>query len=115
MLDFAVAACTLAGIAGGFMLGTRIFRGRFAPWPLSLTHAAFGTTAILLAVFSAYRGIGLPNVNGALFMLIITAIGGFSLARLHWRQQIPRTVLIFLHVTFAVIGFGLLVSAAMST
>jgi len=115
MLDLAVAACTLAGIAGGFMLATRIFRGQFAPWALSMAHATFGTAAIVLAAVSAYRRIGLPNVNGALFMLIITAIGGFSLARLHWRQQIPRTVLIFLHVTFAVIGFGLLISASMAT
>ena len=114
MLDIAVAACALAGIAGVFM-AAYLFRAELAPWALSLLHGALGLTVVTLVATSAFRRIGAPMVNGALFVLVITAIGGLSLAMLHWRGETARSSLVLWHAVFAVIGFGLLVAAALAT
>jgi hypothetical protein len=113
MLDLAVAACALAGV-GGVLLAAYIFRADLAPWALSAAHGSLGLTVVVLTAISAFRRTGGPMINGALFMLVITAIGGLSLASLHWRGETARSALVLWHAVFAVIGFGLLVAAALA-
>jgi hypothetical protein len=104
------------GALGGVALATYVLRGKFAPWALSLLHAALGATGLVLTAI-VVLGVGQnpPAHSGlALLLLTLAALGGFFLASYHLRKQHgPKTVVV-IHASVAVIGFLLLAGAAFS-
>ncbi|HEX6662011.1 MAG TPA: hypothetical protein VF067_09110 [Sphingomicrobium sp.] len=111
MLKIAVLIFAI-GALGGLVMAMRILRGQLAPWALSLLHAALGATGLVLTAL-VVLGPGAPSmVSIALAILVIAALGGFYLASIHARQQLPPKAVVFVHAGAAVVGFLLLACGA---
>jgi hypothetical protein len=56
---------------------------------------------------------GTPGrLAAALGLLVIAALGGFYLASIHLRREIPPKAVVFVHAGVAVVGFLTLLSLA---
>lgn len=109
MLKLAVLIFAI-GAVGGLVMATRVLRGQFAPWALSLLHAALGATGLVLtALVVLGKSAEVPSIVPiALLILVVAALGGFFLASFHARKQLPSRGVVFTHAGVAVIGFLLL-------
>ena len=109
MLKLAVLIFAI-GAVGGLVMATRVLRGQFAPWALSLLHAALGATGLVLtAIVVLGKSADVPSIVPiALLILVVAALGGFFLASFHARKQLPSRGVVFTHAGVAVIGFLLL-------
>src|SRR5881394_2069263 len=105
MLNIAAVVFAIAAL-GGIVLAAHVLRGRFAPWALSLLHAALGAAGLVLVLGGA-RG----NAALALGLLVLAALGGFLLASFHYRKQLPPKAIVVVHAVVAVAGFGVLLAA----
>jgi hypothetical protein len=93
------------GALGGIALASFVLRGRLAPWPLSLLHAALGAIGLIIVLYAALTaGISKAALT-ALVILIIAALGGFYLASIHLRSKVAPRPIVFVHAGVAVIGF----------
>lgn len=93
------------GALGGIALASFVLRGRLAPWPLSLLHAALGAIGLIIVLYAALTaGISKAALT-ALVILIIAALGGFYLASIHLRSMVAPGRIVFVHAGVAVIGF----------
>ena len=101
IIVFAIAAL------GGLILASSVLRGRFAPWSLSMLHAALGATGLILVLLAILQGTARP-VATAFVILLIAALGGFYLASLHLRKNIPPKGVVVIHAAAAVTGFLIL-------
>lgn len=108
LIVFAVAA------VGGLVLALHVLRGKFAPWPLSLLHAALGATGLALLLFAVLQGLAGSLAKWALGLFVVAALGGFYLASLHRRRALPPKGVVLLHALLAVSGFGLLAAAVLA-
>ena len=112
MLKIAVLIFAI-GALGGLVMAMRVLRGQMAPWALSLLHAALGATGLVLTALVAFGGSGPPQIVPiALIVLVIAALGGFYLASIHARQQLPPRAVVVIHAGVAVVGFLLLCGGA---
>lgn len=112
MLKLAVLIFAI-GALGGLVMAMRILRGQMAPWALSLLHAALGATGLILTALVLFGPNGAPAiVPTALVFLVIAALGGFYLASVHARRQLPPRAVVFIHAGVAVVGFLLLCGGA---
>jgi hypothetical protein len=102
---FAVAAL------GGVVLAAHVLRARFAPWALSLLHAALGAAGIVLVLVAVLQGAAPSRATLALVLFVVAALGGFFLASFHYRQKLPPAAVVIVHALVAVAGFGVLLSA----
>lgn len=105
---FAVAA------AGGLLMaGIRLAGNRNPPIAIAYVHgllAGAGLTLLLYAVIAG--GIG-GRAATAAWILLAAAAGGSALNLLyHWRQQPLPKGLMFGHIALALLGVGLLYTAA---
>jgi hypothetical protein len=109
MLNIAAIVFAVAAL-GGIVLALHVLRGRFAPWALSLLHAALGAAGIVLllvVVIGGARG----NTPLALGLFVVAALGGFFLASFHYRKQLPPAAIVIVHAVVALAGFGTLLAA----
>ncbi len=106
MLIYAVIIFAIAAL-GGLVLASSVLRGKFAPWSLSLLHAALGAAGLILVLLAAMQGSG-GAVTTALIILLIAAFGGFYLASMHLRKSIPPKGVVIIHAALAVTGFLIL-------
>jgi energy-converting hydrogenase Eha subunit F len=112
MLKIAVLIFAIGAI-GGLVMAMRVLRGQMAPWALSLLHAALGATGLVLTALVVFGGSDASRmVPIALAILVVAALGGFYLASIHARQQLPPRPVVFIHAGVAVIGFLLLCGGA---
>jgi FtsH-binding integral membrane protein len=109
MLKLAVLIFAI-GALGGLIMATRVLRGQFAPWALSLLHAALGATGLVLtAIVVLGKSANVASIVPiALLILVVAALGGFYLASIHARRQHPPRAGVFIHAGVAVVGFLLL-------
>jgi hypothetical protein len=104
MLGYALVVFAI-GALGGIALASFVLRGRLAPWPLSLLHAALGAIGLIIVLYAALTaGISKAALT-ALVILIIAALGGFYLASIHLRSMVAPGRIVFVHAGVAVIGF----------
>jgi hypothetical protein len=110
MLKIAVLVFAI-GALGGLVMAMRVLRGQFAPWALSLLHAALGAAGLVLTALVVLG----PKTEGvasiipiALLILVVAALGGFYLASFHARKQLPAKGVVVTHAGLAVVGFLLL-------
>ena len=106
MLQIAVLIFAI-GAVGGLIMATRVLRGQFAPWALSLLHAALGATGLVLTALVVLGKTAdvASIVPIALLILVVAALGGFFLASFHARKQLPPRAVVVIHAGVAVIGF----------
>jgi hypothetical protein len=109
MLTYSLLVFALAALAGLFM-ATRVLRAQFAPWAMSLLHAALGATGLILLIVMLLKGSPPQRMTIAFVLLLIAALGGFLLASFHARQKLPPKGVVFVHAGVAVIGFLTLLS-----
>jgi hypothetical protein len=109
MLNYALVIFAIAA-AGGLLLASRVLRGKFAPWALSLLHALLGATGLILLIVLLVQGSTAQRVLIGFVLLLIAALGGFFLASFHLRKQLPPKAVVIVHAGVAVIGFLTLLS-----
>jgi len=112
MLIYALVAFGI-GALGGLVLASSVLRGQFAPWALSLLHAALGATGLVLLIVALMNGAANP-VRIAFILLLVAALGGFFLASFHLRKLMPPRGVVFLHAGLAVAGFLTLAGTALN-
>lgn len=110
MLTYATIILAIAAV-GGLILAAHVLRDKFAPWSLSLLHAALGATSLILLVLVLTQGNYPQLVLIAFILILIAALGGFYLTSFHVRKRIPKTNIVVLHACVAVAGFLTLVAA----
>jgi len=112
MLSAALIVLAIAA-AGGAILASHVLRDRFAPWALSLLHAALGATALILLGLVAVQSTDRLILAG-LGLLVVAALGGFFLASFHLRHKLAPKPVVVLHALLAVGGFGVILAAALA-
>ncbi|HNP37109.1 MAG TPA: hypothetical protein PKK10_14755 [Woeseiaceae bacterium] len=113
MLTASVIVFAIAAL-GGVVLALHVLRDKFAPWALSLVHALLGATGLVLLLLAVLKGAGGSLATSALVVFIVAALGGFFLASVHYRKQLPPKGIVVLHALLAVTGFGLLLTAVLT-
>lgn len=110
------SALAVFGVAalGGLVMAARIWKGQFAPWALSLLHAALGATGLVLVGLLLLQGTGAQPLAIAFMLLLIAALGGFFLASFHLRQKLPPKAIVAVHAAVAVAGFLTLASVVVA-
>jgi hypothetical protein len=109
LLNAAAVVFAIAAL-GGIVLAAHVLRGKFAPWALSLLHAALGAAGIVLVLVTVIQGLR-GNATLALGLFVIAALGGFFLASFHYRKQLPPSAVVVVHAVVALAGFGALLAA----
>lgn len=109
MLTWALIVFAVAAL-GGLVLASHVLRGKFAPWVLSLGHAALGALGLILLLVILIQGSAAQRVLIGFVLLVIAALGGFFLASFHLRKQLPPKPVVAIHGAVAVIGFLTLLS-----
>jgi chaperone required for assembly of F1-ATPase len=106
MLKLAILVFAI-GALGGLYMALHVLRGRLAPWAVSILHAALGATGLVLtALVVLGKTVEVEKIVPiALVILVVAALGGFYLALIHARKQIPARGVVFLHAGLAVVGF----------
>ena len=84
LLNVAAIVFAIAAL-GGIVLAAHVLRGKFAPWALSLLHAALGAAGIVLVLVTVIQGLR-GNAALALGLFVVAALGGFFLASFHYRK-----------------------------
>lgn len=103
MTGYALALFVVAAL-GGLAMALKIFRGRHAPWPLSLLHAGLGATGLVLLLLAVIGGTAESRVTAALIVLVVAALGGFYLAALHLKKAVAPTGVVLVHAAVAAVG-----------
>ena len=109
MLIYGLTSFAIAAV-GGLILAAHVLRGKFAPWALSLLHAALGALGLLLMIALLVQGAAPKAVLVGFLLLLVAALGGFFLASFHLRQRLPPNAVVLVHASVAVVGFLTLLS-----
>lgn len=109
MLTFAIVVFVLAAI-GGLVLASRVLRGKFAPWPVSVIHALAGATGLVLLLFALFSNQNESRLLTALVVLVVAALGGFFLASFHLRKRLAPKAIVVVHAGVAATGLILLLT-----
>ncbi|MGH8133892.1 MAG: hypothetical protein ACRETG_09830 [Steroidobacteraceae bacterium] len=107
VLIFALAAVV------GLTMALAVFKGNFPPVPSAVIHGALAATGLVLVLILVIQGARGPTL-GALVFFLLAALGGFTLAfAYHARKKKLPPSLVVGHAVLAVIGFLLLLTAAL--
>lgn len=109
MLMYALIVLAI-GAVGGLVMATRVLRGHFAPWALSVLHALLGATGLVLLILLMLQGSPPQRVVVGFGLLLLAALGGFFLASFHLRRALPPKAVVLIHAGAAVAGFLTLLS-----
>lgn len=104
MLTYALIAFAVAAV-GGLILAAHVLRDKFAPWALSLLHAALGGLGLILLITLLLQGSASQGVMIGFMLLLVAALGGFFLASFHLRKRLPPKAVVLIHAGVAVAGF----------
>lgn len=111
MLTYAVTVFALAAL-GGVFLAAQVLRDRFAPWAVSLIHAALGALGLILLIAALAQGGVAQAVWIGFVILLVAALGGFFLASFHLRKRLPPKAVVMIHAGAAAVGFLTVLSQA---
>ena len=108
VLVFAVAALL------GLTMAVAVFKGRFPPVSSAVIHGLFAATGLVLLIIAVYAHGVTGAAKWALGFFLLAALGGFALALgFHARKKNLPPGLVAGHAVIAVIGFLLLLGAAL--
>ena len=104
-LDAIIVGLFMATIAMGVITYQRSHRrGRWIP-ALGLTHGALGLVAVALLTFRAVTGPENLWFNSAIFLFLLTLIGGAFAFLVRRRDEAPILPVVLLHAVAAVVAF----------
>lgn len=107
VLIFALAAVV------GLTMALAVLQGKFPKVGSAIIHGILAATGLVLVLVLVLQGARGPTL-GALVFFLIAALGGFTLAfAFHARKKNLPANLVVGHAVLAVIGFLLLLSAAL--
>ena len=104
MIIYAVIVFALAAL-GGLYLAGHVLRDRLAPWTVSLLHAGLGALGLILLIAALVQGRASQAVLIGFVILLVAALGGFFLASVHLRKNLPPKAVVVAHAGVAVVGF----------
>jgi hypothetical protein len=113
MLQVSAIVLLVTAAVGVAMAIVRFVRSRNPPAWLSMLHgllAAAGLTLVGYAAFGA--GISALATTGLVLLVLAAAVGAFLNLAFQWKQRLLPPMLVAVHATLAVIGFGCLLLAA---
>ena len=109
MLEYAIGIFLVAAV-GGLIMALMVFKGKMAPWALSILHMLLGATGLVLAGIAAMTVGGGVLLMG-LVVLLGAAIGGFYLASIHLSKEIAPKPAVIVHAMAGVTGVVFLLIA----
>lgn len=98
----------LVAAVGGLIMAVGIFRERKPPMALAAAHGAAAAVGLLLVAKVWLDGDATAPVLAGLAVLVVAALGGFYLLRIHLRAGAHPKAVVALHAVLAVGGVGLL-------
>jgi len=108
ILIFAITA------AVGLTMALAVFQGRLPPVGSAVVHGALAATGLVLLIVAVCVHRAAGAARWALGFFLVAALGGFILAfAYHARKKNLPTNFVVGHATLAVIGFLLLLAAAL--
>lgn len=115
MIDTAAVLLGLAALGGLLMLFHRFGQKRNPPVWLAMVHGFAAAAALTLLVYG-WVVAGLPPLaQAAVVLFVLAALGGVVLnLRDHWNHVLLARGLVIGHFAIAVIGYALLVMAALA-
>ena len=114
MIRTAAVLMTITALGGLAMAGIRFASDKQPPTWLAMLHGLLAAAAVTLLVYAAAT-VGLPSLAlWALVLFVVAALVGVHLnLSYHWKQLLLPKGLVVGHALVAVIGFVLLVVAAL--
>lgn len=109
MLIYAIIVFAIAAV-GGLVLAAQVLYGKFAPWALSLLHAALGAIGLVLLITLLAQDNMSPKVLIGFILMLVAALGGGFLASFHVRRKLPPKAVVVIHPGVAIVGFLTLAS-----
>ena len=113
VLWVAIVLFAMAAAGGLVMAGVRTFGGRNPPAWLAMLHGLLAGAGLTLLLFATFT-VGVPTYAiWAVVLFIIAALGGvfLNLGYQEKRALLPKPVM-YVHALIAVVGFVLLIVAA---
>jgi len=105
-----VIVFVLVAIAG-IGLTSHVWKGKFAPWWMSVGHGLVGAVAMLLLVVTVIANRDdMPNMVIPLYILLVAGLSGFYLASLHARKLVASHGVVIAHIGMALAGVGALIA-----
>ena len=113
MLTWALVVFAAAAVAG-LTMAIGHFKGRTPSVGVALIHGALAATGLVLLLIAVF-GQGAPNpARWALYLFLIAAIGGFTLALgFHARKRPLPTGFVAGHALLAVTAFLILIAGVL--
>ncbi len=113
MLTWALVIFAAAAVAG-LTMAVGVFKGRTPSVGVALIHGAFAATGLILLLLAVFRqGAGNP-ARWALYLFLIAAVGGFTLALgFHARKRPLPKAFVAGHALLAVTAFLILVAGVL--
>src|SRR6185369_11524593 len=114
MVRTAAVLLTLTALGGLAMAGIRFAGDKQPPAWLAMLHGLLASAAVTLLIY-AQATVGLPGIAlGALILFVFAALGGAYLnLNYQWKQVLLPKALVVGHALIAVIGFVMLLVAAL--
>jgi len=107
MITIVFVLVAMAGVG----LASHVWKGRLAPWWMSVAHGLIAAVALLLLAVSVIANSDdMPHLLIPLYILVATGLSGFYLASLHARQLVASHGVVVAHVGAALAGIGVLVA-----
>ena len=105
MLVYSVILFAVAALFGLYLIA-RIFGGQLPPWLPVILHGLFAASGLLILLYAAFVAGPAPTaVIVAAVLLLIAALGGFTLLSFQLRRQVPPKPMAAIHALGAVAGF----------
>ncbi len=105
MLVYSVILFAVAALFGLYLIA-RVFGGQLPPWLPVILHGLFAASGLLILLYAAFIAGNAPTaVIVAAVLLLIAALGGFTLFSFQLRRQVPPKPMAAIHALGAVAGF----------
>ena len=105
MLVYSIALFAVAALFGLYLIA-RVFGGQLPPWLPVILHGLFAASGLLILLYAAFvTGPAPTAVVVAAVLLLIAALGGFTLLSFQLRRQVPPKPMAAIHALGAVAGF----------
>ena len=115
MIDAAALLFGLAALGGLVMLFNRFAQQKNPPVWLAMVHGLAAAAGLTLLAYAAWTGGVPPMGQAALGLLAVAAAGGIVInLRDHWNRVLLSRTWVIGHLLLAVVGYALLVLAALA-
>jgi hypothetical protein len=111
MITSAIVLFVIAAL-GGIALAAKSFRGQTIPWFIAIAHGVFAAAGLVVLAMAVLQHLGGDLAATALIVLLVAALGGFSLLSFHMRNKNHPRAVVVIHALVAVAGVVILLIIA---